>query len=637
MLHDDDLISVQEVREKVEAAHAAWQIYKTYSQDKVDAIVEAMGARARAHARRLAEMAVEETGMGNVQDKIAKNLLNADLLVRSIRGMKTVGVLREIPEQKITEVGVPVGVVGAILPTTNPTSTAIYKAIVSLKAGNAVVLSPHPRAKACTCATAALLIEAAREAGAPEGVIQCINTPTIEGTNALMKHPKTGVILSTGGAGIVKAAYSSGKPAFGVGPGNVPVLLDTNYDTATAIELVVAGKSFDYGTVCSSEQTVVAERSLRDRILVELKARKAYLMNAQETAAVTKALFKYGTAVSAECVGQSPQKIAQIAGITVPADASILVAEIGGVGKQHPLSAEKLSPVLALLFVDSFDAAIDACDQILHFGGLGHTCVIFSNDEAKVRKYGLRMPAFRVLVNTASPQGSTGITTGVQPAMTLGCGAIAGNITSDNVGPQHLINIKRIAWAIRKPEEALTIPSDGGSSLPASLDKAALVAAVEQYLKKRGVAVTGGSVADAVSQVMATKPAPVAPAVPVAKPAVALIRPTVEGVVDRFLATRKTAPAPAAPSCGCSVSPTKAPAEPVAAPSLPAPQAAAPEPAKPASVPAPQIAIVDFVCEADVRTALSQNKKIYIGPKTIVTPAARELSGRDEVLVLAQR
>ncbi len=629
MLHDEDLVSVQEVRAKVEAAHTAWQTYRNFTQERVDSIVEAMGARARAHARRLAEMAVEETGMGNVDDKVAKNLLNADLLVRSIRGMKTVGVLREIPEQKITEIGVPVGVVGAILPTTNPTSTAIYKSVISLKAGNSVVLSPHPRARASTCATAALLIEAAREAGAPEGVIQCINTPSIEGTNALMKHPKTGVILSTGGAGIVRAAYSSGKPAFGVGPGNVPVLLDSSYDVAEAVKLVVAGKSFDYGTVCSSEQALIAEKPLKEKVLAELKARKAYLMNEKETAGVVKALFKYGTTVSADCVGQSPQKIAQIAGFSVPADTSILVAEIQGVGKQHPLSAEKLSPVLAVMFVDSFEAGMDACEQILHFGGLGHTCVIFSNNEARVRQFGLRMPAFRVLVNTAAPQGSTGITTGVQPSMTLGCGAIAGNITSDNVGPQHLINIKRIAWAIRKPEEALSIPPSGApDGTGAMLDKAALVAAVEKYLAARGVAVSGASVAEAVSKVM-TPPAPA----PLKPPSIS-VRPTIEGVVDRFLATRKTGAVAAAPPCSCSDSPKAAPPAAAAAPSIPAPAA---EPAKPASVPAPEITIVDFVCESDVREAINKNKKIYIGPKTIVTPSARELAGRDEVIVLAQR
>lgn len=609
MVHDQDLVSVQEVRAKVEQAYEAWQSYRSFSQAQVDAVVEAVAAKAREHARPLAQLAVEETGMGNVDDKVAKNLLNADLLPRSIRDMKTVGVLREIPEKRITEVGVPVGVVSAILPTTNPTSTAIYKGIIALKAGNAIVLSPHPRAKNCTCATASVMQQAATAAGAPAGLIQCITNPTLEGTNALMKHPRTGVILSTGGSGIVRAAYSSGKPAFGVGPGNVPILLDTSADVADAVAKIVSGKSFDYGTVCSSEQTLVAERGLRDTVLSELKARRAYLLSDQERVAVEKTLFTGTTTVRAECVGQSPQKIAQLAGFSVPPETSILVAEIGGVGKAHPLSAEKLSPVLAVLFVDTFEAAMASCDAILHFGGLGHTCVIHAKDEARVREFGLKMPAFRVLVNTPAPQGSVGITTGVQPSMTLGCGAMAGNITSDNIGPQHLINIKRIAWGIRASEEAaaavstalpVSVPLTAATSSPAaaSLQKMTLIDAVEKYLASRGIA--------AASLVSSKPPEPTAasggytePAKPV-PPALA---------ADTFPAEK----------------PKAAPTQPVTAQ------------IQPAAVPAPKIEIVDFVCESDVRAAIAQNRKIFIGPRTIVTPSARELAAPGEVLVMAQR
>src|SRR6185295_19228728 len=269
MLADKDLVSIQEVRSKVEKAYAASLQYRRYSQEQVDSIVEAMAAAARADAQRLAELAVEETGYGNAKDKLAKNLLCADLLPRRMRGMKTIGIIRELPDEKLIEIATPVGVVAAILPTTNPTSTAIYKSLVSLKAGNAVVLSPHPNAKNCTCETANILYQAALAAGAPEDIIQCINTPTLEATNALMRHEKTGVILSTGGAGIVKAAYSSGKPAFGVGPGNVPVLIEKTADIADAVAKIVSGKSFDYGTLCSSEQAIVAETSLREKIVAE--------------------------------------------------------------------------------------------------------------------------------------------------------------------------------------------------------------------------------------------------------------------------------------------------------------------------------------------------------------------------------
>src|SRR5690349_11674338 len=291
MLQDQDLLSIQEVRTKVEQAYEAWQKYLAYSQEQIDAIVERAAAAARAEAGRLAELAVQETGYGNPRDKRVKNLLASEILPRKMRGLKTVGTLRELPEEKMVEIGVPVGVVAAILPTTNPTSTAIYKTLIALKAGNSIVISPHPRAHKCTCTTASILYQAAMDAGAPEDVIQCVDNATMEATNALMRHERTGVILSTGGHGIVKAAYSSGKPAFGVGPGNVPVLVDTSADLDDAIPKIVAGKSFDYGTVCSSEQAIVAEASLRDRILALLKAQKAYLANEAQKEALGKLLI----------------------------------------------------------------------------------------------------------------------------------------------------------------------------------------------------------------------------------------------------------------------------------------------------------------------------------------------------------
>ncbi len=611
MLADADLISIQEVRTKVEKAYAAFQIYRTYSQDRVDAIVEAMASAGRAHALRLAEAAVEETGMGNAKDKLAKNLLCADLLPRSIRGMKTVGVLREIPEKKLVEIGVPVGVVAAILPTTNPTSTVFYKAIVSLKAGNAIVISPHPRAARCTCDAADVLYQAALSAGAPPDIIQCVATATMEGTNALMRHPRTGVILATGGSGMVRAAYSSGKPAFGVGPGNVPVLLDDSYDVGDCVAKVVTGKSFDYGTVCSSEQTLVAGRGRREAVLAALKAQKAYICDAGQTLALAKLLITPKFGINAECVGQSPQKIARMAGFGVPPETAILAVEIGGVGKEHPLSMEKLSPVLSLLFVDGWEEQIRACQAILKFGGLGHTCGIYSSNDEHTREYGLRMPAFRVLVNTPTPQGSTGITTGVQPSMTLGCGAMAGNITSDNVGPQHLINVKRLAYVVRTPEEAFPDPPPAAAGISGGLARTAIAGAVEKFLAQRGVS---GLSAPAPTHVAAPKPA------------------TVASVVDRFLSIKNAAatPAPPAPNCGCGGIPVEA-SRGQAAVSAPAPPAPAPAP------PAPPVEVTDFVCEADVRQALHSSRKIYIGAKTIVTPAARELAEQHGLLVVAQR
>jgi acetaldehyde dehydrogenase (acetylating) len=594
MLEDKDLVSIQEVRRKVDEAYAAWLKYRDYSQERVDAIVERMAAAARANARQLAEMAVEETGYGNAADKYVKNLLCADWLPRRMRGMKTVGLLREIPEEKLVEYGVPMGVVAAILPTTNPTSTAIYKILISLKAGNAIVVSPHPRAHQCTCRTAALLAQAAAEAGAPAGIIQCVDNATMEATNALMRHERTAVILSTGGAGIVKAAYSSGKPAFGVGPGNVPALLDASADVEAAVADIVAGKSFDYGTVCSSEQTLVAEEKLRDRVLAALKSQKAYIANDAQKQALGKLLMMPNWTVNPRCVGQPPGQIARMAGFEVPPETSIICAEIAGVGKQHPLSAEKLSPVLSLYFVKDFAAALDACYALLKFGGMGHTAVIHAKDDARIREFAVRMPAMRVLVNTPAPQGSTGITTNVFPSMTLGCGAAAGNITSDNVGPLHLINIKRLAYVARKAEEAFEMPLDyRGQSAPP--DSSTVGAAVERYLASRGIAVGTANL----------------------KPEAGTVANVVAEVVEQFLHSATVGQTIA--SCGLSSAPASTEDK---NRSSVLQCGCGSQPTQPAGV----------VCEADVRAAIEEHRKIPIGPGTIVTPAARDLAGEAGVL-----
>lgn len=544
-MQDQDLISIQEVRDKVDRAYAAWTRYRSVSQSHADAVVEAMAAAARANAQRLAERAVEETGYGNARDKFTKNMLAADVLARRMRGMRTLGVLREIPEEKIVEIGVPMGVVAAILPTTNPTSTAIYKTLIALKAGNGIVLAPHPRARACTCETASVLAEAAEKAGAPEGLVQCLTVSTIEGTNELMRHRRTAVILSTGGAGILRAAYSSGKPAYGVGPGNVPVLVDLSANIPDAIAKIVEGKSFDYGTLCSSEQTLVAEQSLREPILSALKANRAHRCDIPQTAALARLVITKNFGINPDCVGQSAEKIATMAGFEVPADTSILTVELEGIGKEHPLSAEKLSPVLSLYFVADFAAALDACEAVLRFAGLGHTCGIYATDDARIRQFALRMPAYRVIANSPTPKGSTGLSTNLFPAMTLGCGAVAGNSTSDNIGPLHLINIKRLAYAVDRTPMAAELD-------PKTIDRAQIVSAVERFLAARGVA------------------------------------------------PKQEAPAP---------------------------QAVAP----------PEPAITDFVCEDDVRKAIAQSKKIFIGPKTIVTPSARDLASPHDILILTKK
>lgn len=603
MLEDPDLISVQEVRSKVLKAYAAWQTYRNFSQEQIDKIVDRAAAAARQHSKRLAELAVTETGYGNARDKTAKNLLASDLLAKTMHGMRTVGVLREDAEKKVVEIGVPMGVVAAILPTTNPTSTAIYKTLIALKAGNAVVVSPHPRAKQCTCETVAVMHQAAVQAGLPEDAIQCITSPSMEATTELMRHKRTAVILSTGGSGIVRAAYSSGKPAFGVGPGNVPVLIDPSAELGDAVAKVIAGKSFDYGTLCSSEQTVIAEESLRDRLLTEFKSRKAFLCNDQQAAALGRVLLVAPTlAVCTQCVGQPPTKIAQMAGFEVPADTSIILAEIKGIGREHPLSAEKLSPVLSLYFVKDFRAALDAGEAVLRFGGLGHTCGIYAKDETRIREYAQRMPAMRVICNTPTPQGSVGITTNLFPAMTLGCGAVAGNITGDNISPKHLINIKRLAYVVRNPEDAFDMPDiktaaavGSTASRAGAPDRMTIASAVERYLAKKGV-----------------KPA---------APDESRSRVSAAEVVDQFLSSKKPADSVA----------TRVSEPPPAAP------AKQPDMRPPVGPPEPEVKVADFVCENDVRVAVQNSQKIYIGPKSIVTPSARDLANQHDILVVAKR
>ena len=599
MLEDKDLRSIQEVRSKVQATYEAFHAFQGFSQQQVDAIVASMAAAARAHSESLARLAVEETGYGNVRDKIAKNLLNCDLLHQKIAPLKTIGILGEDPELGITKIAVPVGVVAAVLPTTNPTSTAFFKCLIAVKAGNAIVMSPHPRARRCTCESARVLSEAAEAAGAPKGLIQCVDEATIAGTNELMGHRRIGIILSTGGAGIVKAAYSSGKPALGVGAGNVPVLIDDSANLESAIASVVDGKSFDFGTVCSSEQSVVVNRQHSDRVWAALKANGAFVCNDEQRKALEARLFTENFRIQPDCVGQSPQKIGSLAGFEVPDDARILAVEIQGVGREHRLSAEKLSPVLSVYFVDSFEQAVDACVSILNFGGRGHTCVIYSEDEGHVLEYGRRAPAFRVLVNTSAPQGSTGITTGVFPSMTLGCGAIAGNSTGDNVGPMHLLHVKRIARYLRAPEEAFVSEEakryfqsvasgrDFGSGAAATgaahgSGPSSVAARVDSYLAKRGM------------QESAAGPARPSRESPVA------------AVVDRFLQNRQ---------------------QPAAA------QAPPPQPVDDPPPPAPVIRPVSFVCENDMRKALHSGAKIYIAKHTIVTPAARDLDSGGNILV----
>ncbi len=496
---DSDLRAVQQVRDLIRAAVAAQQRWATFSQGQVDAVIDAMAAAATQAAEQLARIAVEETGFGNVPDKIKKNKFSSEDVYRAIRPMQTVGILREDREKGVIEVAEPVGVVAAIIPSTNPTSTAIYKILISLKARNGIVLSPHPSAKKCICATADVLQKAALKAGAPEGLIGCLTQVTTQSTQELMRHRDVGVILATGGTGLVRAAYSSGKPAYGVGPGNVPAYIERTANVRKAVSDVVTGTSFDNGTVCSSEQAILAEEPIREAVLQELREQGTYFLSAQEMDAVGRVVIRPDTfRVNPKIVGRAAPVIAEMAGFKVPPQTRVLLAEPAGVGRAYPLSAEKLSPILAFYTVRNWQHGVELANQLLAFGGLGHTAAIHSTNDAVIREFGQRVRASRVVVNSPAPQGSIGLSTGLFPAMTLGCGAMGGNITSDNIGPQHLFNVKRIAYETRPVETATVqrallvsraVPA-APASTPASAkvpDRGTIARVVERFLAQKGV------------------------------------------------------------------------------------------------------------------------------------------------------
>jgi acetaldehyde dehydrogenase (acetylating) len=443
---DADLRSIQEARALAARAREAQKVVAGFSQEQVDKVVDAMAAAARPEAERLARLAHEETGFGNVADKTRKNLFSAVDVHAYIRPLKTVGILREDREARVVEIAEPMGVVAAVIPSTNPTSTAIYKALVSVKARNAIVMSPHPSARRCIQETAKVMHGAAVGAGLPPDALSCLTEVSLEGTQELMRSRDTGVILATGGIGLVRAAYSSGRPAYGVGPGNVPVYVHSSADVKKAVRDVIAGKTFDYGTLCSSEQSIVCDEAIRDQVVAEVKANGGYFLNDAEAAAVGRVVVTPQRLANPEIVGKPAPYIAEKAGIKVPPETRVLVASLAGVGRDHPLSIEKLSPVLAFYVVRDWKEGAERCLQLLRYGGTGHTMGIHSRDDVVIREIALREPVYRVIANTQTSMGATGYTTGLAPSMSLGCGAYAGNITSDNITPLHLINIKRLAY-----------------------------------------------------------------------------------------------------------------------------------------------------------------------------------------------
>ncbi len=447
MIKDIDLLSIQEARSIAREAKAAQEQFKHFSQEEVNKIVKALADAGYEASEKLAKMAVEESGFGKWQDKVIKNQFGTRNVWESIKSLKTVGIVGEEANGKILKIAVPMGVVCALIPSTNPTSTAMYKALISLKGRNAIAASPHPRTANCTAESLRILSEAAEAAGAPRGLIQCMTNPTIEGTNALMHDKNVDVILATGSNPMVKAAYSSGKPAYGVGSGNVPAFIERTANIKKAAADIIYGTTFDNGTLCSSEQAIIVDLPVKEAIIAELKNSGCYFVNAEEKKKLAAAIQK-DFRINPEIVGQSASFIARYAGLSVPEETKVLIAECSEVGRTEPLSMEKLSPVLAFYVADGWLEGCHRCIELLKFGGIGHTLVIHSNDEPIIMKFALEKPAFRILVNTVASIGAVGYTTALAPSMTLGPGTWGGSIISDNVTAKHLINIKSLAFEI---------------------------------------------------------------------------------------------------------------------------------------------------------------------------------------------
>ena len=448
---DQDLRARQEARAMAKAAREAQLKLRGFSQKQLDAIVEAIAGAFYEQAGELAELAVRETGFGNVPDKITKNHFASRRVAEAVRDMKTVGVIRENRQERLWEVAVPKGVIAAIVPSTNPTSTVCYKAIIALKAGNAIVFSPHPKALRCTLRAAETVARAAEGAGAPRGSIACLTVPSLDGCRELMGAREVNLILATGGSAMVKAAYSSGKPAIGVGAGNGPAYIHKSADVSLALKQIACSKNFDFGTVCASEQSIIVERDMEEKVWQTAQTMGYYFMDEREAETLAKLLFRSNGALNPELVGKPAAFLAEKAGFRVPKDTRILVAREEEAGPTRPYSMEKLCPVLAFYVMDSEDAVLRKVVEVLSHQGAGHTFAIHANDEAVVRKFALEVPVSRFLVNAPAALGGIGAATGLFPALTLGCGSVGGSSSSNNISPMDLVDIRRVAWGKESP------------------------------------------------------------------------------------------------------------------------------------------------------------------------------------------
>jgi acetaldehyde dehydrogenase (acetylating) len=571
---DRDLASIAEARALARRAKRAWVELAEFSQERIDAIVDAMAAAATSQAEAFARLAVEETGYGVIEDKIQKNLFASKNVYDFIRPMKTVGVIARLEDRRVIEIAEPFGVVAAVVPSTNPTSTAIYKILISLKARCSVVLSPHPAAVKCITRVAEVMDEAARRAGAPQGAINWMTTVTLEGTQELMKQRDVSVILATGGMGLVRAAYSAGKPAYGVGPGNAPAYIERTADIRKAVRDVVTGKTFDNGVLCSSENSVVVDEPIAEAVKREFQAQGGYFMSKAEMDAVARILVSPQRLPNPALVGKSATVIAAKCGITVPPETRVLLAPLEGVGRDYPLSIEKLCPVLSFYIVRDWHEGCERCKQILRYGGMGHTMSIHSQNDQVILEFGLKKPAFRIIVNSPTTHGSIGLTTGLDPAMTLGCGGYGGNITSDNISPRHLLNIKRVAYEISPAANRFERGSSAGAGLPPNAARAPEAVGIR---------------ADVLTQ-----------------------------KIDQFLGSRGFK---SSTEMGSGVNRVASPSpDGLRSDSPPSPKAGKP---------------LDFVCEEDVRLAIKAGQKLVVSERAIVTPAALDLAEQHRVFTVA--
>ena len=587
---DKDLVSVQQARDLVEAAHRAQAEVAQFDQAKIDRICEAMAKAALREAARLGTIAVEETGYGIPADKQEKNRFAAEDVWNYFRGLRTKGVVSE--SKDVVEIASPRGVVAGIIPSTNPTSTAIFKILIAIKSRNSVVLSPHPSAAKCINETARVMREAGVKEGLPADAIGCMTTATIEGTETLMKHKQTAVILATGGIGLVRAAYSSGKPAFGVGPGNVPVCIERTADVPKAVQDILTGKCFDNGTICASEQAVVCDAPIEQAVREQFRLQGAHFLSAAEADQLGKVVATPQRSLNPAVVGKSVEVIAKMAGLNVPPGTRCLLADVGGVGRDYPLSMEKLSPILAFYVADGLAQAAKRSQEVLAYGGMGHTAGIHTRSREAAVQFGAEMPASRITVNTPTTHGAIGFSTALPPSMTLGCGSWGGNVTSDNVSPLHLMDIKRVAFETRPVKSAR--PAVGVQ--PA-------VSAPQTQPMTQAPAVAGGKID----------------------------RQEIAAIVDRFLAGKKIEAPPAssplpkpeieAEAGSMYAGPAPKVIEPVSKPSAPAPASSANG----------NKAAVEFVSEDDVKRAIQRGDKIYINSKTIITPAARDIGEPAEI------